>query len=144
MKIKDLLNQSHETSEKNGYWLDYDNMILKMEDNNFSDSEIETFKNAFINQKLMLISSELSESMESLRKGKKSMINNELINEITNEKDSMFQMKFIHHVKDTFEDELADTFIRLGDLCKKLDIDIDKYIDMKMRYNSIRKDIKKF
>ena len=47
-------------------------------------------------------------------------------------------MRFVHHVKDTFEDELADTFIRLADLCEKMNIDIDSFIKMKMAFNATR------
>jgi NTP pyrophosphatase (non-canonical NTP hydrolase) len=41
-------------------------------------------------------------------------------------------------VKDTFEDEIADTIIRLFDLCGWLGIDIHKHIMLKLNYNSTR------
>ena len=47
-------------------------------------------------------------------------------------------MRFIHLIKDTFEDEISDVFIRLGDLCGSLDIDIEKHLDMKMTFNELR------
>jgi NTP pyrophosphatase (non-canonical NTP hydrolase) len=45
---------------------------------------------------------------------------------------------FEQHVKDTFEDELADTVIRLLDMAKKLDIPLESHVLAKMRYNSLR------
>ncbi len=70
----------------------------------------------YINSKLMLIVSELGEACEALRNDRAGI-----------------------EKKDTFEDEIADTFIRLFDLCGALDIDIDKQIKWKMNYNSKRK-----
>lgn len=61
---------------------------------------------------LMLIVSELSEAMEEDR--------NLVIN------------------KDKFNIEIADTFIRLFDLCGFLNIDIEKYINQKIELNKKR------
>lgn len=41
-------------------------------------------------------------------------------------------------IKDTFEDEIADCFIRLFDLCGRYKIDIESHIKAKMKYNSLR------
>ena len=40
--------------------------------------------------------------------------------------------------KDTVQDELADTFIRLLDLVGFLGIDIDGWVEAKLRYNKSR------
>lgn len=42
------------------------------------------------------------------------------------------------YVKNTLEDELADTIIRTLDLCGYLNIDIERHVDMKMKYNKLR------
>ena len=34
--------------------------------------------------------------------------------------------------------ELADTVIRIADLCGKLDLELDKAIDLKMKFNKTR------
>ena len=47
-------------------------------------------------------------------------------------------LEFRENVKDTFEDEIADSVIRLLDLCGHLDIDIDRHIKAKMEYNQTR------
>ena len=46
--------------------------------------------------------------------------------------------KFEEKFKDKFQDEIADTFIRLLDLCGYLNINIDEWIDAKLEYNRTR------
>jgi NTP pyrophosphatase (non-canonical NTP hydrolase) len=93
----------------------------------------------------MLITSELGEALEAMRHGKfcsKSCRNKMLgdfdyekfENQYTDDFKEIFEME----VKDSFEDEIADAFIRLGDLCQKFDIDIEKHILLKQRYNESR------
>lgn len=45
---------------------------------------------------------------------------------------------FERTIKDTFEDEIADAFLRLMDLCGAMNIDIEKHIRMKAEYNKLR------
>lgn len=68
-----------------------------------------------VGELLMLTTSELGEALEAHRKGR-------------------FGLK----QKDTFEDEIADTFIRLFDLCGGLGIDIEEQIQWKLGYNKTR------
>lgn len=68
-----------------------------------------------IGEMLMLIVSELGEAIEAHRKG-----------------------NFGLGQKDTFEDELADTAIRLFDLCGGLRIDLEKQIGWKINFNKNR------
>lgn len=68
-----------------------------------------------VGEMLMLIVSELGEAIESHRAG-------------------VFGLE----KKDTFEDELADTAIRLFDLCGGLGIDLEKQIAWKMSFNQTR------
>jgi NTP pyrophosphatase (non-canonical NTP hydrolase) len=136
MNIDELKKKSHEIAVEKGFWQDYE-IVNKQQ----SDKEKQIFKDLFISQKLLLMISELTESMESLRKTRRYEGDDNLITDLCNQSEEnpqLFQMRFIHHVKDTFEDELADTFIRLADLCEKMNIDIDSFIKMKMSYNSMR------
>ena len=84
---------------------------------------------------LMLCVSELAEAMEADRKDRYADL--ELI-----EKDKEdfidFKWSFENSIKDTFEDELADTIIRILDLCGAKGIDIEKHNELKMRYNKTR------
>ena len=86
----------------------------------------------------MLIVSELSEALEADRKNKHAALNS--FNCRKNERSCIedFQADFQELIKDTFEDEIADTFIRLFDLCGALNIDIDTHINLKMKYNKTR------
>jgi NTP pyrophosphatase (non-canonical NTP hydrolase) len=70
---------------------------------------------------LMLIVSELGEACEALRKN--------------NKQDKSYNTVW---KKDTFEDEISDVFIRLGDMCEALGIDIEWQIEKKMEYNKTR------
>ena len=45
---------------------------------------------------------------------------------------------FEKHIKDTLEDEIADAFLRLMDLCGEYDIDIEWHIKSKAAYNQTR------
>ena len=47
-------------------------------------------------------------------------------------------MLFRSTIKDTFEDEIADAVIRLLDLSAGLNIDIEKHIEAKLKYNVSR------
>jgi NTP pyrophosphatase (non-canonical NTP hydrolase) len=103
-----------------------------------------------IGQTLMLVVSELSEALEADRKGQYAKIDDAefIIDGKTIREDLDLAIKengmikfediFRTQVKDTFEDEIADSFIRLFDLCGGLGIDIEKHIDLKLRYNSTR------
>ena len=136
MNIDELKKRSHEIAVDKGFWKDFE-IADKLTD----EREKQVIKDLFISQKLLLMISELTESMESLRKSRTYQGDKALIDELcqqSEENPTLFQMRFIHHIKDTFEDELADTFLRLADLCEKMDIDIDSFIKMKMAFNSMR------
>nr|DAN89879.1 MAG TPA: NTP-PPase-like protein [Caudoviricetes sp.] len=75
---------------------------------------------------LMLVISELSEAVEADRKGRR--INKELINnwvKLHSETDITFKENFDSYIKDTVEDELADTAIRLLDLAGLRNINLN-------------------
>ena len=61
-------------------------------------------------EKLMLVVTELSEAMEAYR----------------------------HADRKNFEEEIADTFIRLFDICGSINIDIENEIKKKMEVNKLR------
>lgn len=87
---------------------------------------------------LMLIVSELGEALEADRCGRFADMSafESYLDDSTSELQKIEAFKT--YVKDTLEDEIADTFIRLFDLCGYMDIDIDKHIQHKMWYNSTR------
>ena len=103
-------------------------------------------KNENIGQTLCLIHSEISEALEAIRKDNSArkhiflMPKNDLKKLQLNVdcEEEYWKLLFSKHVKDTFEDEIADTFIRLMDLVGALEIDIDMHIELKRRFNSLR------
>jgi len=86
----------------------------------------------------MLIVSELGEALEAHRCGK--MCNDDIfIFSIGWLEEGIFpEIDYENNIKGTFEEEIADTFIRLADLCGYLKIDIEKHIKAKLEYNKTR------
>jgi len=84
---------------------------------------------------LMLIVSELSEAMEADRKVKYAQ---EEAFERGLHVGGNWKACFEEYIKDTFEDEIADAFIRLLDLCGARNINIDYFIEQKLKYNQTR------
>lgn len=130
MSITDLVNHSYLTSESKGFH--------------------ENPEHENVGEKLMLITSELGEALEADRKGKKANLadfeerlallnsshNTSAYGPITPEiEEENFRKIFRIYIKDSFEDEIADATIRVGDLCGWKKIDLDKFVSLKMRYN---------
>ena len=84
---------------------------------------------------LMLIVSELAEAAESIRVNKHASIH-DMTQAMINGAD--FKYAFMLHVKDSFEDEIADALIRILDMCGGLNIDIERHVDLKIKYNLTR------
>ena len=113
MNLNELAKQFHERAKEKGFW----------------DEPRET------GTLLMLIVSELSEALEADRKNKHADMGNYYVDLGIGLSE---EHAFRGYIKDTFEDELADTFIRLLDLVGYMGIDIEKHIELKMKYNKTR------
>jgi NTP pyrophosphatase (non-canonical NTP hydrolase) len=124
--MKNLIAQAHGTAKEKGFW--------------------DTERN--VSEMLMLIVSELAEAQEALRKNHfaEKTITNQLHQDIELDRtDEEFVLKqlawksaFETHIKSSFEDEVADVAIRLFDLVGGLGVDLEKHIELKMKYNSMR------
>jgi NTP pyrophosphatase (non-canonical NTP hydrolase) len=113
--LNKLSDEIHENAKNKGFW----------------DNPRET------GTLLMLCVSELAEAMEADRKGKFAKVKlYEAVDQIGRPSHDAFS--FESTIKDTFEDELADTIIRILDLCGAKGIDIEKHIELKMKYNATR------
>lgn len=82
-------------------------------------------------EKLCLIHSEISEALEADRKGRWADLKAYTCEGKTNE-------SFLRNIKDTVEDELADTMIRIADLSGALGINLEEHIRAKMLFNESR------
>ncbi len=93
-----------------------------------------------IGELLMLVTSELGEAMEAHRKSKFANWENydKLRLQLGNNPNAFDTVSFEEHIKDTFEDEIADAVIRLLDLAAGLGIDLEKHISSKVQYNETR------
>lgn len=113
------------------------------------------FEHQAIATNLMLIVSELGEALEAHRKNKSANLamfdlkmpifyrdkDGKIYGEpnmSVQQADAFFKELFERHIKDTFEDEIADAFLRLMDLCGEYDINIEKHIQLKAEYNKLR------
>ena len=87
-----------------------------------------------VGELLMLVTSELGEALESHRKGKFS--DWEFFYNDASKIGDIESFKL--HIKDTFEDEIADAVLRLLDLSARLNIDLEKHINAKVEFNKTR------
>lgn len=124
--MKNLIAQAHGTAKEKGFW--------------------DTERN--VSEMLMLIVSEVAEAQEALRKNHYAnpavveSLAHDLELDRTDEefllKTLVWKSKFEENIKSSFQDEIADVAIRLFDLCGGMGIDLEKHIEMKMKYNSMR------
>ena len=94
-----------------------------------------------VGELLMLCVSELGEALEAHRKDRFADKDQHYRN-LQGVDSTVFRRaekeSFELEIKDTFEDEIADTVIRLLDLAEGLDIDLEWHINEKMKYNKTR------
>lgn len=115
--LNEIANQIHAINKEKGFW----------------------DKERNVGEMLMLVVTELAEALEAHRKGE--MVDKDLIKRLSvvyPQVEEYNNSYFAAYIKDKFEDEIADTFIRLFDLCGGLGIDIDTHIRMKVEYNKSR------
>lgn len=144
-KIKQYIKEAHENAKEKGFYdcpdckgsgipdcsdCDY-GPINKYNPDACSSCKCDTCKgsgmnpNKNIGELLMLIVSELGEALEAHRKNKFADLKtyDDLILSETTEFNKKVNLKlFENNIKDTFEDEIADVFIRIFDLCGYLKI----------------------
>lgn len=84
---------------------------------------------------LCLIHSELSEALEADRKERHCTLHSAHLESISLAPKEQFNKAYKVFVKGTFDEEMADVFIRCLDLCAFYKIDIETHIKLKMLFN---------
>jgi len=131
--IKNLQEDIHSTNVEKGFW-DANLKIQTIEDEEFRNSVAKAFQA----QRLALVTSELSEALESLRKRDVKPIGDSLKTVVENSDGEYFVKTFQDFIKDSYQDELADSVIRILDIAGGEGIDLEWHIVQKLRYNKTR------
>lgn len=116
MNIKEIQKEIHQVNVEKGFWEDRKN----------------------VGEVLMLIVSELGEALDAHRSGKSADVDGFNARGIDRTDTEDFQSDFQQCIKDTFEDEIADTVIRILDMCEGFGIDLETHIRLKLEYNKTR------
>lgn len=139
MNITELKKKAHENAVSKGFYAcEYcDGTGLEMASSSecYPCCGTGKSKNKNIGELLMLVVSELGEALEAHRLNTYplyEMFQSEL------DEGKSFEVAFKNHIKDTLHDELADAVIRICDICGYLNIDLEKHIELKMKYNETR------
>jgi NTP pyrophosphatase (non-canonical NTP hydrolase) len=116
MNTQELITKCHQLAKDKGFWDKERNM-----------------QEAFA-----LILSELYEAFQAHRKGRFAELKDGYFNAVNSrnaalvrigkDKIDFFAHDFETHIKDTFEDELADVLIRIFDFCGGFEIDLTEYL----------------
>lgn len=116
-ELNEWRDACHKYSCGNGFWDDVGDFknLVTYTNGPVKDRMLKQLEGFVVGQKLALIQGELGEALEAHRKNRWGL-----------------------EEKDTFEDELADVFIRLMDLCGYFGIDIQKQVEWKHTYNQTR------
>lgn len=141
--INELSKQIHEDNVAKGFWEERTEIPKIMNTARsrvfgwpvFSQTQIAFIQHAILSQQLMLVVSEIGEAQEALRKDRRADL---AAFDASIESGNDFRSAFHAHVKDTFEDEVADAIIRLMDSAGGSEMDLGRHIMLKLQYNQSR------
>ena len=145
--LNNLAEEIYQNNRKKGFYEDSDKLSAVISDN--APELLGAFKGIITGQRLALITSEVSETLEADRHNKsftedfqKNLAHGldplrwkkEFLEEID---DNAYKQRFLL-IKDTKEDEIADVIIRCLDFCGANNIDIDFHVQAKLKFNKLR------
>jgi NTP pyrophosphatase (non-canonical NTP hydrolase) len=135
LTITDLVKQAHDNAVSKGFYDCPECGGSESPDGHDCCGGTNYNQDKNIAELLMLIVSELGEAIEAHRKNHNSPV--KLLDELLNCNDEkVFKRHFEDLIKDTFQDEISDAVIRIADMCGYLGIDLEKHIELKMKYNA--------
>ena len=132
MNLTEFSQQVHRDNVRKGFYETWYGLKKYVVDTSYERNQL--LNQMFIDQRLALIMSEAGEAVECNRKNLRA----NLKGVVSSFEGEDFKQAFRVHVKDTLEDEIADIIIRCLDLSGFLKIDIQKHVDLKLRYNKMR------
>ena len=142
MNLTEFSKEVHKDNVEKGFYEDFNELKKYVIDTTYERNQ--TLKTMFIDQRLALIMSEAGEAVEANRKGRFAKLKEfkqvyaQDVELLDREEDTAFKHNFEIFIKDTLEDEIADTIIRLLDLSGYMGINIQKHIDLKLKFNKLR------
>ena len=141
--LTDLARQIHADNVAKGFY-DEEVSISDNRESIFNNDEQYFFvRNAMINQKLMLICTEVAEACEAVRKNRFFSVGADrtiahYLQDAETATPQQYKNSYEALVKDKFEAELAGTLIRVLDLCGRMGIDIESHVQAELKYNRTR------
>lgn len=140
--INELSAEIHEANKAKGFWderIDIPHFMQVAQDLGgwpaFTPKQVAFVKHAILSQQLMLAVSEIAEAQEALRKDRIADLD---AFDAAVDAGVSFEDAFKAHIKDTFEDEIADAVIRLFDSAGGALMDLGRHIMLKLLFNSKR------
>jgi len=134
MTLKELAKEVHLANYEKGFYEDYEKLV----DSISKADHLIILENIKFGQALALIHSELSEALEAHRTGKHFYGGGNSNGNIISFEGEEFNSIFREFVKDTWQDEIADAFIRILDFCGATGMDLDFHVRAKLKYNKNR------
>lgn len=133
----------YNANKAKGFWAMREDIPEKMANSgHFTEEEVDFVERAIRDQQRMLIVSEVAEATEADRKGRVTTATNEELKHMETlykEGDyEEFKKVFEEKIKDTVEDETADTYIRVKDYSGGNKIRLLQHVKLKLAYNSLR------
>lgn len=128
--LNELATEAHKEAKRKGWHRETDGIIASAGDNaHIAAAMIDSAR-------IALIHSELSEALEALRKNRRADLF--FVENPSDMTDDEFKERFEMYVKDTVEDEIADVLIRTLEFAATRGMDIQRHVEMKMKYNALR------